>query len=167
MDSMNGIKYSVCLKVTYILRLIAHEEMKKEETKRLSGQLHQRKRYESFRRSILAFHENSPAFKQLLALSTAPLWHRRQVKNVLVLVKNFWESHLLDESEIEILKNDGIAHRAAMHSYCFLYYSQPVLYGITTLPPILLDIIVPLNETRERIFIFHDCYGLDSQKYSS
>ncbi|XP_044587208.1 uncharacterized protein LOC123266828 [Cotesia glomerata] len=93
--------------------------------------------------------------------------HINKVKNVLVLVKNFWESHLLDESEIEILKNDGIAHRAAMHSYCFLYYSQPVLYGITTLPPILLDIIVPLNETRERIFIFHDCYGLDSQKYSS
>ncbi|CAD6213518.1 GSCOCT00013820001.3-RA-CDS, partial [Cotesia congregata] len=87
-------------------------------------------------------------------------------KRLLLIVKNCWESDLLDKGEIELLRSDGRKHGDAMYTYYLLYYSQPAVYALTTLAPIILDITSPLNGTRERFFVFAEIYGVDAQEYA-
>ncbi|KAH0535352.1 hypothetical protein KQX54_015999 [Cotesia glomerata] len=92
-------------------------------------------------------------------------------KRLLLIVKNCWESDLLDKIEIELLRSDGRKHarkkvNCNIHSDSVLYCSQPAVYALTTLAPIILDITSPLNETRERFFVFAEMYGVDAQEYA-
>ncbi|XP_044587206.1 uncharacterized protein LOC123266827 [Cotesia glomerata] len=89
-----------------------------------------------------------------------------KTKRLLLIVKNCWESDLLDKIEIELLRSDGRKHGDAMYTYYLLYCSQPAVYALTTLAPIILDITSPLNETRERFFVFAEMYGVDAQEYA-
>ncbi|CAD6213516.1 GSCOCT00004109001.3-RA-CDS [Cotesia congregata] len=87
-----------------------------------------------------------------------------KMKNLLLRIKSDWESGLLDESEIEFLRNDGRKHKDFMSLYFIILYSSTISYELMPLIPVALDIILPLNESRARIFLYQAEYFVEPEK---
>ncbi|XP_044587204.1 odorant receptor 13a-like [Cotesia glomerata] len=87
-----------------------------------------------------------------------------KIKNLLLRIKSDWESGLLDESEIEFLRNDGRRHKEFMSLYFIILYSSTISYELMPLIPVALDIILPLNESRARIFLYQAEYFVEPEK---
>ncbi|XP_014298780.1 uncharacterized protein LOC103572807 [Microplitis demolitor] len=86
-----------------------------------------------------------------------------KAKYLLLRVKKDWESKL-EDSEFEILRNDGRIHKIIMDVYFSGLICVATVYIVLPLMSPLLDIIIPLNETRERILPYPAEYFIDIQK---
>ncbi|XP_044013823.1 uncharacterized protein LOC122856194 [Aphidius gifuensis] len=86
-------------------------------------------------------------------------------KKLLIQIRNLWESRL---SEIErgYLEVYGNAGKKITHIYAISLYGTGMITLLTTISPILLDKILPLNETRPTVFLYRAEYFIDEEEYS-
>ncbi|XP_043464703.1 uncharacterized protein LOC122500053 isoform X2 [Leptopilina heterotoma] len=73
-------------------------------------------------------------------------------------MKRDWDSIKSCKSELEIIEKS--AQQGKSITIIFIYYSyvSTTVYVITPLLPQILDVILPLNESRERNYVFHVNY---------
>ncbi|KAG8037992.1 hypothetical protein G9C98_006317, partial [Cotesia typhae] len=88
----------------------------------------------------------------------------KKAKYLLLQVKKNWESNL-EDSEFEILRNDARIHQMIMNVYYSGLICVATVYIILPLMSPILDIFIPLNETRERILPYPAEYFVDIQKH--
>ncbi|XP_072744254.1 uncharacterized protein [Anoplolepis gracilipes] len=74
-------------------------------------------------------------------------------------------SALADDREIEIIQKQAINGRLFTIILAMFIYSTVFFLIFTQYIPILLDIIIPLNESRPRELIFPAVYFINQQKY--
>ncbi|XP_057334181.1 uncharacterized protein LOC130673241 [Microplitis mediator] len=83
-----------------------------------------------------------------------------QAKILLSKVKSDWESNL-DDSEMNVLRNDERTHKIMMDIYSSGLSSVAIVYAVVPLVPIFLDIVIPLNETRPKNLPYPTEYFVD------
>ncbi|KAH0535348.1 hypothetical protein KQX54_015986 [Cotesia glomerata] len=88
----------------------------------------------------------------------------KKAKYLLLQVKRDWESNL-EDSEFEILRNDARIHEMIMNVYYSGLICVATVYIVLPLMSPILDIFIPLNETRERILPYPAEYFVDIQKH--
>ncbi|XP_012538671.3 uncharacterized protein LOC105837983 isoform X2 [Monomorium pharaonis] len=79
-------------------------------------------------------------------------------------MENHWNI-FTSESEVRILKNNSSKSRKCIKMYAILLYTAITIFLLTPFKPILLDIISPLNESRERYFATAFEVKIDMNKY--
>ncbi|CAD6213520.1 GSCOCT00004112001.3-RA-CDS [Cotesia congregata] len=90
------------------------------------------------------------------------LFKIKQVKVMLLQIKRDWESDLYDH-EIKILRDDARIHKVVMNFYSSGLSSVAVVYAAVPITPIFLDLILPLNETRQKILPYPTEYFVDTE----
>ncbi|KAG8037993.1 hypothetical protein G9C98_006318 [Cotesia typhae] len=90
------------------------------------------------------------------------LFNIKQVKVLLLQIKRNWESDLYDH-EIKILREDARIYKVVMNYYSSGLSSVAIIYAVVPIVPIFLDVVLPLNETRQRILPYPVEYFVDIQ----
>ncbi|XP_043281331.1 odorant receptor Or2-like isoform X1 [Venturia canescens] len=90
--------------------------------------------------------------------------NRRKMKKLLEQIKTDWSS-LKREEEIKILATYSEQGRKLSLLYIVYMYGTIVIYLTIPLLPAMLDIIVPLNESRPRTHLYRTEYFVDPEKY--
>ncbi|XP_025074021.1 uncharacterized protein LOC112552618 [Pogonomyrmex barbatus] len=110
------------------------------------------------------FVKNTMIHKKIVA---AIKMHKRAlelIKEFRDHVRNNW-SLLADNYEIEIMSKQGSIGKLFTILIIILVYIIIVFFILTQYISILLDIVIPLNESRPRKFLFPIEYFIDQQKY--
>ncbi|XP_034952209.1 uncharacterized protein [Chelonus insularis] len=107
---------------------------------------------------IIVYH-----FGALLKLSNW-IFNSQKLKAILETIRKDWQSDLSD-SEMQVLSKYGRNARIFSHFYAYYMGAATLLYLATPLTPIILDVLVPLNESRPIQFLFPTEYFIDEKKY--
>ncbi|KAF7988050.1 hypothetical protein HCN44_007544 [Aphidius gifuensis] len=102
----------------------------------------------------------------MLVYLTHVLLNHKKMKQLLMEIEQFWNSTLL-KNEICILEKLTLANRKFTHSYIWFVLVSTVLFASLPIIPKIMDIIVPLNESRPTIFIYQSEYFIDPIKYEN
>ncbi|KAF7996388.1 hypothetical protein HCN44_002020 [Aphidius gifuensis] len=94
------------------------------------------------------------------------LLNHKKLKQLLREIEQFWKSKLLN-NEIYFLNNLTNTNRIITHSYIWFALIATVLFSSLPMIPKIMDIIVPLNESRPTIFIYQSEYFIDPIKYEN
>ncbi|XP_072757390.1 uncharacterized protein [Anoplolepis gracilipes] len=99
-------------------------------------------------------------FTKLLNLS----FRINQMRHLLSLIEYHWQV-FNNSTDVEILQDYVIFYRKVVIFYAIYIYSSTVLYLLIPMSPQILDIVMPLNESRPRKFLLEVEYHIDPEKY--
>ncbi|XP_050463971.1 odorant receptor Or2-like [Cataglyphis hispanica] len=93
------------------------------------------------------------------------LWYRSKFQHLYETMENHWNI-FTNELEVQIMKTySAIAHKFSVSYSILVYVMMSMFIIIPSLGPMLLDIVLPLNESRPRHFAVYAEYGVDQNKY--
>nr|UEN71212.1 olfactory receptor 29 [Gregopimpla kuwanae] len=92
------------------------------------------------------------------------LFHQKAMKKLLDNVKRDWSS-LRNKKEIEILTQYGNEGRNLTILHLVFIYSATFGYLMIPLMPTLMDIVIPLNESRGPVYLYQSEYFVDPDEY--
>nr|AZQ24913.1 odorant receptor [Aphidius gifuensis] len=92
--------------------------------------------------------------------------NHEKMKQLLKEIEQFWKS-TLSNNEIYILKNSTSTNRKITHSYIYFSLISTALFASLPIIPKILDVIVPLNESRPTNFMYQSEYFIDPIKYEN
>ncbi|KAG5309530.1 OR9A protein, partial [Acromyrmex insinuator] len=87
-----------------------------------------------------------------------------KIRYLYKVMENHWNI-FTDEFEMRILKNYSILSQKFTLIYAIALYIITIIYLMVPIKPILLDVILPLNESRPRFFMLSIEYKIDKDKY--
>ncbi|XP_072756972.1 uncharacterized protein [Anoplolepis gracilipes] len=99
-------------------------------------------------------------FTKLLNLS----FRINQMRYLFSLIEYHWQV-FNNPTDVEILQDYVIFSRKVVIFYAIYVYSSTSLYLLMPMSPQILDIVMPLNESRPRKFLFEVEYHIDREKY--
>ncbi|KYN27976.1 hypothetical protein ALC57_02612 [Trachymyrmex cornetzi] len=109
-------------------------------------------------------------FYQILILTSFIVRHLNGVLNydkikwIYEMIDEHWNI-FTDDIEIRIMKEYSILSRRFVKCYSILYFSSLSVLIIMPLTPIILDIIVPFNESRSRFFAIEVEFRVNKDDY--
>ncbi|XP_070165313.1 odorant receptor 85f-like isoform X2 [Polyergus mexicanus] len=93
------------------------------------------------------------------------LWYRSKFQRLYETMENHWNI-FTNEFEVRIMKTySGTSQKFTVSYSMLIYVMMSMFIIIPTLGPMLLDIVLPLNESRSRHFAVYAEYGIDQNKY--
>ncbi|CAL1688041.1 unnamed protein product [Lasius platythorax] len=93
------------------------------------------------------------------------LWNRSKFRRLYETMENHWNI-FTNDIEVRIMKNySGISQKFTVSYSILIYVMMSMFITIPSLGPMLLDIVLPLNESRPRHFAVYAEYGIDQNKY--
>ncbi|XP_032675239.1 uncharacterized protein LOC116846029 [Odontomachus brunneus] len=92
------------------------------------------------------------------------LWNHDKLLRLYEAIDHHWNIFTSD-IEVRILKDYSLMSRKFTIVYSTLMYSMSSFFIIIPLTPAFLDIILPLNESRPRIFVVEVEFGVDKNQY--
>ncbi|XP_067205432.1 uncharacterized protein [Linepithema humile] len=93
------------------------------------------------------------------------LWYRDKFQRLYEIMEYHWNV-FTNDMEVGILKNySNIAQKFAISYSILIYFMMSMFITIPSLGPMLLDVILPLNESRPRQLAVYAEYGVDQDKY--
>ncbi|XP_072757387.1 uncharacterized protein [Anoplolepis gracilipes] len=87
-----------------------------------------------------------------------------QMRYLFSLIEYHWQV-FNNSTDVEILHDYVIFSRKVVIFYAIYVYSSTSLYLLMPMSPQILDIVMPLNESRPRKFVFEVEYHIDREKY--
>ncbi|KAG5318239.1 OR2A protein, partial [Pseudoatta argentina] len=117
----------------------------------------------NIRRVFENFHYIVSSILFVIKLSNEFLNHDK-IRYLYKAMENHWNI-FTDEFEMRILKNYSILSQKFALIYAVALYSITITYLMVPIKPILLDVILPLNESRPRFFMLSIEYKIDKDKY--
>ncbi|KAG5330351.1 OR67A protein, partial [Acromyrmex charruanus] len=117
----------------------------------------------NIRRVFENFHYIVSSILFIIKLSNEFLNHDK-IRYLYKAMENHWNI-FTDEFEMRILKNYSILSQKFALIYAGALYSITITYLMVPIKPILLDVILPLNESRPRFFMLSIEYKIDKDKY--
>nr|XP_012231988.1 PREDICTED: uncharacterized protein LOC105677736 [Linepithema humile] len=88
----------------------------------------------------------------------------KKMRYLFSLIKYHWEV-FTNSADVEILQDYATFTRKVVIFYATYVYTSTTLFLIIPLSSQILDVIMPLNETRPRRFLFEVEYRIDHEKY--
>ncbi|KAL6264351.1 hypothetical protein P5V15_004463 [Pogonomyrmex californicus] len=87
-----------------------------------------------------------------------------KIRQLMEYIRNDWNA-LQNEQEINIIRKYAVSAKRYMYAFVGVSYPGTIGFLLISLLPDILDIIVPLNESRTRHLPFMVEYFLNEQKY--
>ncbi|XP_063983999.1 odorant receptor 22a-like [Diachasmimorpha longicaudata] len=91
-------------------------------------------------------------------------YHRRKVVQLLNHMQYDW-NNLKNESDSSVLDKFCHPDRSLFTAYAIGIYGTTAVYFVTPFVPIVLNIILPLNESRPHLYLYHTEYFVDQNEY--
>ncbi|XP_025075144.1 uncharacterized protein LOC112552918 [Pogonomyrmex barbatus] len=105
-----------------------------------------------------------PSLAYFLKYSTFYIQSHKQIRQLMEYIRNDWNA-LQNEQEINIIRKYAVSAKRYMYAFVGVSYPGTIGFLLISLLPDILDIIVPLNESRTRHLPFMVEYFLNEQKY--
>ncbi|XP_036147465.1 uncharacterized protein LOC105832583 [Monomorium pharaonis] len=88
----------------------------------------------------------------------------KKLQHLFTLIEYHW--HVLTDSiDVEIMQNYVTLGRKVVIFYATYIFTTALLFMLLPLTPLIMDIVMPLNESRPRKLLFEVEYYVDQQKY--
>ncbi|XP_019884004.1 uncharacterized protein LOC109610211 isoform X1 [Camponotus floridanus] len=87
-----------------------------------------------------------------------------EMRYLFSLIEYHWQV-FNNSTDVEILQNYVVFGRKVVIFYSIYVYVSMILYLLMPMSPQILDIMMPLNESRPRKFLFEVEYRIDREKY--
>ncbi|XP_043464697.1 odorant receptor 9a-like [Leptopilina heterotoma] len=81
-----------------------------------------------------------------------------RIKYLTESMKRDWETYKSCKSELEIIEKSAQHGKTLILTFMIYSYVSTTVYVMSPLLPQILDVILPLNESRERAYVFHVNY---------
>ncbi|THK32906.1 odorant receptor 13a-like [Diachasma alloeum] len=91
------------------------------------------------------------------------LLNLNQNKLLLLEIQKDWQ-RTLSPADVEILKRNAKQNRSITHTYIYYIYATTLMYLLGPMVPKVLDVVMPLNESRPALEIYQTEYFVDPVK---
>ncbi|XP_011298919.1 uncharacterized protein [Fopius arisanus] len=91
------------------------------------------------------------------------LFSIEQNKLLLLEIQEDWQRNL-SPGDVEILEKNANQNRVITHTYIYYIYATTLMYLMGPMVPKVMDVLVPLNESRPALEIYQTEYFVDPEK---
>ncbi|XP_077266615.1 uncharacterized protein LOC143899819 isoform X2 [Temnothorax americanus] len=99
-----------------------------------------------------------------IARALHDIWNRDKLQQLYITIDKHWDI-FTNDTEVCVLKNYSLLSRKFTKYYATIIYLMCSVSLTVPLTPLLLDIVIPLNESRPRFFLMEVEFRVDKKDY--